>query len=112
MDNFWSYHGIFLLLGLTFFPRISLLLFCNIPYHFLLANKILLLIHWLGWFFLPRIVIAIYATIYYLDTNIILVFLSWIIALSGESAEKSYGYKIKNRKSNKSRDIKYEIINE
>ena len=56
--------------------------------------------------------IAVNATIYYLDTNPILVILSWIIALSGESAEKSYSYKIKNKKFNKSRDIKYEIIDE
>ena len=112
MDNFWSHHSIFLLIGLTFFPRVSLLLFCNIPYDFLLTNKILILFHWLGWFFLPRIVISIYATIYYLDTNIILVFLSWFIALSGESAEKSYSYKINQNRKNKFRDIDYEIINE
>ena len=38
--------------------------------------------------------------------------LSWIIALSGESAEKSYSYKIKNKKFNKTRTVDYEVINE
>ena len=102
MDTYWTYHTIFLLVGFTFFPRLSLL-FCNIP------SSILF---WLGWFIIPRIVIAVNATIYYLDTNIILVFLSWIIALSGESAEKSYSYKIKQKTFNKSRNIDYEILDE
>ena len=38
--------------------------------------------------------------------------LSWIIALSGESAEKSYSYKIKNKKFNQTRTVDYEVINE
>ena len=102
MDNFCTYHTVVILIGFTFFPRLSLL-FCNIPYG---------LFFWIGWFFLPRIVIAVNATIFYLDTNPILVILSWIIALSGESAEKSYTYKIKNEKFSKSRNVKYEIIDE
>ena len=102
MENFWAYHSIFLLIGLTLFPRISLF-FCNIPTS---------LLFWLGWFLLPRIVIAINATIYYLDTNPILVIISWIIALSGESAEKKYTYKFKQNTFNKKRDIDYQIIDE
>ena len=102
MDNFWTYHTIFLLLGFTFFPRLSLL-FCNIPGS---------LLFWLGWFILPRIVIAFNATIYYLDSNPILVILSWIIALGGESAEKKYSYKIKKNNFNSSKNIEYEIIDE
>ena len=102
MDNFWTYHTLLILIGFTFFPRISLL-FCNIPSSFLF---------WIGWIILPRLIIAVNATIYYLDTNPILVILSWIIALSGESAEKSYSYKIKKNKFSKSRNIKYEIIDE
>ena len=102
MENFWSHHTILILIGFTLFPRIALL-FCNIQSSFLF---------WIGWFFLPRIVIAIYATIFYLETNPILVILSWIIALSGESAEKSYSYKIKNKKFNQTRTVDYEVINE
>ena len=102
MDNFWTYHTIFLLLGFTFFPRLSLL-FCNIPGSFFF---------WLGWLILPRIVIAFNATIYYFDSNPILVILSWIIALGGESAEKKYSYKIKKNSFNSSKNIEYEIIDE
>ena len=102
MENFWAYHSIFLLIGLTLFPRISLF-FCNISTS---------LLFWLGWFFLPRIVIAINATIYYFDTNLILVIISWIIALSGESAEKKYTYKIKQNTFNKTRTIDYKIVDE
>ena len=102
MGNFWSHHTIIILIGFTLFRRFSLL-FCSIPSG---------IFFWIGWFFLPRIVIAVYATIFYLETNPILVILSWIIALSGESAEKSYSYKIKNRKFNTTRTIDHEIIDE
>ena len=102
MDNFWTYHTIFLLVGFTLFPRFSLL-FCNIPGS---------LLFWIGWIILPRIVIAVNATIYYLDSNPILVILSWIIALGGESAEKKYSYKIKEDNFNSSRNIKHELIDE
>ena len=106
MDNFWTYHGIYygflLLLGLTFFPRLSLLV-CNI------TGGVLF---WISWLLLPRLVIAFFASIYYFDTNFILVFLSWVIALSGETTEKSYGYKMKNKKTNLVKETKYELINE
>ena len=102
MDNFWTYHTIFLLIGFILFPRLSLF-FCNIP-----GN----LLFWIGWAILPRIVIAVNATIYYLDSNPILVILSWFAALGGESAEKKYSYKIKKNTFNSSRKINYEIVDE
>ena len=102
MDNFWTYHGFLLLIGLTLFPRLSLLI-CNIPTGFFF---------WISWFIFPRLVIAFYASMYYFDTNPILVLLSWIIALSGESTEKSYGYKMKNKSRKSNTEIEYEIINE
>ena len=102
MDNFWIYHGFLLLIGLTLFPRLSILM-CNIPGG---------LFFWIIWIVFPRIVIAFYASILYFDTNPILVFLSWIIALSGESTEKSYGYKIKNQKTKSVKESEYELIDE
>ena len=103
MENFWSNNSFILLIGLTLFPRLSLL-FCNIP------GTILF---WIGWFVFPRITIAIFATFFYSSTNPILVILSWIIALGGESAEKSYGYKVKKRGGfKKTEEIEYEIVNE
>ena len=101
MDNFWTYHSEIYLIFLSFFPRIALL-FCNVS-----GN----VFFWLGWFFLPRITIAILATIFYASTDPILVILSWIIALSGETAEKKYGYKIRNKvNKTQSRNVEYEVI--
>ena len=103
MENFWSNNSLFLLIGLSLFPRLSLL-FCNIP------GSILF---WIGWLAFPRITTAIFATIFYASTNPILVIVSWIIALGGESAEKSYGYKVKRRGGfKKSKEIQYEVIDE
>ena len=83
MDGYWTYHGIITLIGFVIFPRFTLL-FCNIPGT---------LAFWIGWLFLPRLSIAIIATLFYYSTNPVLVILSWIFALGGESAEKKYGYK-------------------
>ena len=104
MDGFWEYHGLLYLFGLAIFPRFFLL-FCNIPGS---------IIFWLGWFFLPRITVAVLATIFYYSTNPLLVILSWFFALGGESAEKKYGYKFTSRKINKKKieTIDYEIIDE
>tara|TARA_Y100000590_G_scaffold281989_1_gene317192 strand:- start:252 stop:569 length:318 start_codon:yes stop_codon:yes gene_type:complete len=103
MENFWTSNSIVLLIGLTLFPRLSLL-FCNIH------GTILF---WIGWLIFPRITIAIFATLFYSSTNPILVILSWLIALGGESAEKSYGYKVKRkRESTKTHEIEYEVIDE
>ena len=103
MENYWTYHGLIYLIGLTLFPRLSLL-FCNVYGNILF---------WIGWLFLPRITIAIFATIFYSTTNPILVVLSWIFALGGESAEKKYSYKMATKsKSKKIIDAEYEIINE
>ena len=100
MEGYWTNNSIFFLIGLTFFPRISLL-FCKIY-----GN----LLFWIGWFFLPRITIAILATYFYSSTNPILVILSWLFAISGETAEKSYGYNVKNKVTKKSINAEYEII--
>jgi hypothetical protein len=43
---------------------------------------------WLGWLFVPRLLVAILATFVYWHTNTFLVVLTWIWALGGESSEK------------------------
>ena len=101
MEGYWTNNSILFLIGLTFFPRISLL-FCNI------SGNILF---WIGWFFLPRIMTAVLATYFYSSTDPLLVILSWLFAIGGETAEKSYGYKIKNKRNKKIIDAEYEIIN-
>ena len=103
MENFWLNNSIFYAIGLALFPRLSLL-FCSINGG---------IIFWLGWLFLPRITIAILATLFYSSTNPILVIISWIFALGGESAEKKYGYKATKKKVNQKIDeAEYEIIDE
>lgn len=77
--SFWEVHGIFFLIFMFFFPRLTLL-FSSVPFGGLLW--------WLGWLFAPRLLVAILATANYWQTNPILVVLSWCWALSGESVEK------------------------
>lgn len=79
--NYWEYHGIFLLISLSFFPRLALL-FSSIPFGGFFW--------WLGFIFCPRYLIAVLATLNYWSQNPILVSLSWLIALGGESTEKYY----------------------
>tara|TARA_B100000029_G_C17526768_1_gene941921 strand:+ start:801 stop:1109 length:309 start_codon:yes stop_codon:yes gene_type:complete len=102
MDSYWSNHSLLFLIGLTIFPRLTLL-FANV------SSSILF---WIGWLFIPRIMIAFLATFFYWETNTILVLLSWLFAFGGESAEKKYGYKIKNKYNNKERNAEFEIVDE
>ena len=103
MDNFWTNHTFIFLIGLTLFPRFTLLF----------SNVSASILFWIGWLFLPRITVAILATIFYSSTNPMLVFLSWLFAFGGESAEKKYGYKAtKNRNKNKKENAEYEVIEE
>ena len=77
--NFWHVHGVFFILFMFFFPRLTLL-FSSVPFGGFFW--------WLGWIFAPRLLVAVLATINYWQTNPILVVLSWCWALSGETAEK------------------------
>lgn len=80
-SNYWDYHGFFLLIFLSFFPRLALL-FSSIPFGGFFW--------WLGFIFVPRYLIAILATIHYWHQNPILVSISWLVAFGGESSEKYY----------------------
>ncbi len=77
--DYWSMHGILFLIAISLFPRLTLL-FSNVASGGLFW--------WLGWFFAPRLLVAFLATISYWRTNPILVIISWLIALGGESSEK------------------------
>lgn len=81
MSNFWDHHGIFFLIFITLFPRLTLL-FSSVA-----TGGIL---WWIGFIFAPRLLVAILATLNYWQTNPILVVASWIVALSGESGEKRF----------------------
>jgi hypothetical protein len=79
--NYWNKHGVFLLIFLTIFPRLTLL-FSSIPFGGFFW--------WMGLLFVPRVLVAILATLGYFKTNPFLVTMSWLIALGGEFFEK-YG---------------------
>lgn len=76
--DFWQEHGIFFLIFITFFPRITMLLAVTIPFGILA---------WIGWLFAPHFTVAILATQYYWDTNPILCIIAWIVALAGTTGE-------------------------
>jgi hypothetical protein len=77
--NFWDKHGLFFLISIAIFPRLTLL-FSSVAFGGF--------IWWLGFFFCPRILVATLATVDYFHTNPVLVTLSWLIALGGEVFEK------------------------
>jgi len=102
MDNFFTNHTMGYLIILSIFPRFGLL-FCGIQGT---------IFFWIGWLFLPRVMIAILATLFYSTTNPILVILSWISAFSGESAEKKFSYKYSKKMKNKIKQTDYEVIDD
>ncbi|MCM0605905.1 MAG: hypothetical protein KA715_07420 [Xanthomonadaceae bacterium] len=78
-ENFWNHHGFFFLVAIAAFPRLTLL-FSSVPFGGLFW--------WLGFFFAPRILVAVLATITYWNENPFLVVISWLVAMGGESSEK------------------------
>ncbi len=78
-ENFWNHHGLFFLIFISFFPRLTLL-FSSVASGGLLW--------WLSFFFAPRLLVAVLATFSYWQTNPVLVMISWFVAISGESGEK------------------------
>lgn len=79
-SNFWNNHGVFFLIFITIFPRLTLL-FSSVPFGGLFW--------WIGFFFAPRLLVAILATLNYWQQNPVLVIIAWIVALSGETGEKT-----------------------
>jgi len=78
-ENFWDNHGVFFLVFIALFPRLTLLI-SSVPFGGFFW--------WLGLIFAPRFLVAILATISYWNENPILVVFSWLMAIGGESGEK------------------------
>ena len=78
--NFWDVHGFLFIVAMFFFPRVTLIFSSVITGWFF---------WWLGWIFAPRLLVAILATSAYWDSNTILVILTWLWAMAGESTEKT-----------------------
>ena len=77
--DFFQKHGLFFLIFITLFPRLTLLFSSVATGGFL---------WWLGFVFCPRILVAGLATVSYFHTNPVLVTISWLVALGGETMEK------------------------
>lgn len=78
--DFFEKHGVFFLFFITIFPRLTLL-FSSVAFGGFFW--------WLGFFVCPRILVATLATVAYFHTNPVLVTISWIVALGGETLEKA-----------------------
>lgn len=81
--DYWEVHGLAFLFFITFFPRFTML--WGMIWGTIVSGGLL---WWLGFVLAPHLLAAILATTYYWDTNPVLCVFAWIIALSGESAEK------------------------
>lgn len=77
--DFFTKHSFLFLVFISFFPRLTLL-FSSVPFGGFFW--------WLGFFFMPRLLVAVLATVAYGQTNPVLVALAWVVALSGEVMEK------------------------
>lgn len=82
--NYWNHHGLWFLVFVSLFPRLTLLL-SSVSSGGLLW--------WLGWAFAPRFLVAILATLSYWNQNPFLVSMAWLIAIGGESTEKVIIYR-------------------
>jgi hypothetical protein len=79
-QSYWDTRGVFFLVFVSLFPRLTLL-FSSVA-----SGGIL---WWLGWVFAPRILVAMLATVSYWHKNPILVLLAWLAAWGGETGEKT-----------------------
>lgn len=84
--DYFQKHGYFFLISIALFPRLTLL-FSGLLFQSIEFGG---LIWWFSFLFAPRILVATLATISYWQTNQILVIISWLIALGGESSEKVF----------------------
>jgi hypothetical protein len=84
--DYFNKHGWIFLVFISLFPRFTLL-FSGLLIHSIEFGGIF---WWASFFLAPRILVATLATVSYWNTNPVLVTLSWLIALGGESSEKFY----------------------
>lgn len=82
--DYWQAHGVWFLIFLTFFPRLTMLFAVATPFGFLA---------WVAWLFVPHFLVAFLATTYYWHTNPVLCIIAWIIAFMGTFGEGSVASK-------------------
>jgi hypothetical protein len=71
--DYWDRHGWLFLLGMTCFPRLTMLFAVTVPFGWLA---------WLGWLLVPSLLAAVLATTYYWDTNPVLCVAAWLVCLA------------------------------
>jgi len=70
-------HGIWFLIGLALFPRITLLFFATTPFGVLA---------WIGWLFAPHLLVAILSLPFW-HSHPLLVIIAWVMAFVGTGGE-------------------------
>lgn len=80
MYDFWDNHTWLFVIAMLFFPRLTMLFATSYGGGFL---------YWVGWALAPRLTVAIIATMLYSQHNIVMVVLAWLIAIGGDSYEKT-----------------------
>jgi len=84
--NFWDLHGIFwgiiFCLSMAWFPRITMVItgICFRTFFGPLA--------WIGWLLVPRLTVAIFASMFYFSTNPLLCIGVWLWCLNGGDDNK------------------------
>lgn len=80
--DFWQVHGIWFLVFIAMFPRLTMLFAVTVPFGWLA---------WLGRVFTPSLLVAILATTYYWNTNPVLCVIAWMVAFGklGGTASKT-----------------------
>lgn len=76
--NFWNFHGVWFIIGMITFPRITMFFFATMAWGPLCI---------LGFIFVPYLTAAIIATNLYWDSNTVLCVFAWLVALSGTFGE-------------------------
>jgi hypothetical protein len=72
-QNFWHDHGVFFLIFMMIFPRLTLLFATSVTFG---------VFAWIGWLIGPRVVAAYYASVFYWDSNPFLVAIAWVLSIS------------------------------
>ena len=78
--NFWDVHGVWFIIFMFFFPRLTLL-FSSVAFGGFFW--------WLGFIFTPRLLVAVLATLAYWTTNPVLCVCAWVWVFWGEGTEKT-----------------------
>jgi len=88
--DFWDVHGLFFIIFMMFFPRLTML-FSGV------CGAWSGLLFWIGWVLAPRLTVACLATTVYWDTNPIICVFAWLWCLGGEYSEKQGAVKVNTR---------------